>query len=176
MAKREIKTLKRFVKCTVLIVTALLLSAGAGFAAGQANRKAPDFTLEDMQGNKVSLSDFRGKIVMINFWATWCPPCVEEMPSMEKLHQRFKGDDFVLLAINVEADARPIVENFLKKNHYTFPVLLDGDARVQQLFGAYRFPETLIINRRGEIVTRVIGGRDWMDEEIISVLAFMVNG
>lgn len=157
-----------------MLATLLLFSSS--FAAEQANPKAPDFTLEDMQGNKVSLSDFKGKIVMVNFWATWCPPCIEEMPSMEKLSQKFKGDDFVLLAVNVEEDARSIVEKFLKKTPYSFPVLLDGDAKVQQLYGAYRFPETVIINRQGEIVTKVIGGRDWMDEGLVSILAFMING
>ena len=173
---REIKTLNRLMKISILFMMVLLMMSAYGFAAEQANPKAPDFTLEDMQGNKVSLSDFKGKIVVVNFWATWCPPCIEEMPSMEKLHQKFKGEDFVLLAVNVEEDSRSIVERFLKKNPFTFPVLLDQDAVVQQLFGAYRFPETIIINRQGEIVTRVVGGRDWMDEGIVSILAFMVNG
>lgn len=95
---------------------------------------------------------------------------------MEKLHQRFAGEDFVLLAVNVEENSRPVVERFLNKNPYTFPVLLDLDAEVQQLYGAFRFPETVIINRHGEIVTKVIGGRDWMDEGILSILDFLVRG
>lgn len=168
-------TVKQFLRSAALVLVVLMLTVGSGFAI-QANKKAPDFTLEDMQGNKVSLSDFKGKVVVVNFWATWCPPCIEEMPSMEKLHQKFKGDDFVLLAVNAEENSRPLVERFLKKNPYTFPVLLDQDAKVQQMYGVYRFPETIIINRQGEIVTKVLGGRDWMDEEIVSVLSFMVNG
>ncbi|MDT8419678.1 MAG: TlpA disulfide reductase family protein [Desulfuromonadales bacterium] len=158
-----------------MFVIVSLLLCGSSLAL-QENPKAPDFTLEDLQGNNVSLSDFKGKIVMVNFWATWCPPCIEEMPSMEQLSRRFAGEDFVLLAVNVEENSRAVVENFLKKTPYTFPVLLDQDARVQQLYGAYRFPETVIINRQGEIVTRVVGGRDWMDEGILSILDFMVKG
>lgn len=168
-------TVKQFMRSAALVLVVLMLTVGSGFAI-QANKKAPDFTLEDMQGNKVSLSDFKGKVVVVNFWATWCPPCIEEMPSMEKLHQKFKGDDFVLLAINAEENGRPAVERFLKNKNFTFPILLDGDAKVQQIYGVYRFPETIIINRQGEIVTKVLGGRDWMDEEIVSVLSFMVNG
>lgn len=170
------KTLNRIFKSAVLLVVALLLMTGNCFAVAQATQKAPDFTLEDMQGKKVSLSDFKGKIVIINFWATWCPPCIEEMPSMEQLHQKFKGEDFVLLAVNVEEMSRSLVEGFLKKNPFTFPVLLDEDAVVQQLYGAYRFPETLIVDRNGMVVTRVIGGRDWMDPEIVRVIDFMVKG
>jgi len=159
----------------LVVFSAVLLSANC-FAAGQANQIAPDFTLEDMQGNKVSLSDFAGKVVIVNFWATWCPPCLEEMPSMEKLLQKYKGEDFVLLAINVEENSHSIVEKFLKKNPYTFPVLLDQDAVVQQIYGAYRFPETVVIGRNGIVVARIVGGRDWMDPEIVRVLDFMVKG
>lgn len=168
--------MNQFMKFATLFVIAVLLSYGSCFAAAQANQKAPDFTLEDMQGNKVSLSDFEGKVVIINFWATWCPPCIEEMPSMEKLQERFKGEDFVLLAVNVEENSRKIVERFLKKNPFSFPVLLDEDAVVQQIYGAYRFPETVIVGRNGDVVARIVGGRNWMDPEILRVLDFMVKG
>jgi peroxiredoxin len=154
----------------------LLLTVGNALSVEMQNQKAPDFTLMDMQGRQVSLSDFKGKIVLVNFWATWCPPCIEEMPSMEKLYQRFKGEDFVLLAVNAEENGKQLVEGFLKKHNFSFPILLDEDAKVQQLFNVFRFPETVIINRHGEIVTKVLGGRDWMDQEIVRVLDFMVNG
>lgn len=168
--------MNRLMKCTVLMLLAVLMTFSSGFAAEPANKKAPDFTLKDMQGNKVSLSDFKGKVVMINFWATWCPPCIEEMPSMEKLYKKLGSEDFVILAVNIEPDAREIVEEFLTKRPYTYPVLLDGESKVQQLYGAFRLPETVIINRQGEVVTRIVGGRDWMDEGLVSVLSFMVNG
>lgn len=172
----EMKTLNRLFKSVALLAVVLFLLAGSCFAAGQANQKAPDFTLEDMQGNKVSLSDFTGKVIIVNFWATWCPPCLEEMPSMEELSQKYNKDDFVLLAVNVEENSHAIVKKFLENKPYTFPVLLDQDAIVQQLYGAYRFPETVVIGRNGVVVARVVGGRDWMDPEIVKVIDFMVKG
>lgn len=167
---------KRYMKSLLLTMMILLLMVGNGLAAEMQNQKAPDFTLENMQGKKVSLSDLKGKIVIVNFWATWCPPCIEEMPSMEKLYQKFKGEDFELLAVNAEDNGKELVEGFLKKNNFSFPILLDEDAKVQQLFNIFRLPETVIINRNGEIVTKVLGGRDWMDKEIVRVLDFMING
>lgn len=166
----------RFMKTLLLTMTILVLTISNGLTVEMQNQKAPDFTLKDMQGKNVSLSDFKGRIVLVNFWATWCPPCIEEMPSMEKLHQKFKGEDFVLLAVNTEENGKQMVETFLKKNPFTFTILLDGDAKVQQLFNVFRLPETVIINRHGEIVTKVLGGRDWMDKEILRILDFMVNG
>ena len=85
--------------------------------------QAPDFLLEDTAGNQVSLASLRGKVVLVNFWATWCPPCRAEMPSMEKLNEAMAGEDFVMLAINVEENGRSIVPEFLKKSPHKFSVL-----------------------------------------------------
>ena len=158
------------------MLLAALMTFSSSFAAEAENKKAPDFTLKDMQGNEVSLSDYKGKVVLVNFWATWCPPCIEEMPSMEKLYKKLGSADFVILAINIEPDAHEIVEEFLAKRSYTYPILLDGESKVQQLYGAYRLPETVIVNRQGEIVNRIVGGRDWMDEGLVNILSFMVKG
>ncbi len=138
--------------------------------------EAPDFQLEDNQGNKVSLSALRGKVVMINFWATWCPPCRAEMPSMEKLHQAMDGDDFVMLAINIEENGRASVAEFLKNNPHNFPVLYDEEGVVQKLYGVYKFPESFVIRKDGIIDDKVIGAIDWAHPETIAYFKELTKG
>lgn len=137
-------------------------------------QSAPDFTLTDMQGAKVSLSGLRGKVVILNFWATWCPPCREEMPSMEKLHQQFNDQGLVILAVNVEKDAAAL-KNFLQQNGYSFPVLQDKKSEVQNLYKVFRFPESFIIDRNGQVVQKVIGAIDWTSGPVIKLIKFMLE-
>jgi len=137
---------------------------------------APDFQLEDTEGNKVSLSDLRGKVVMVNLWATWCPPCIEEMPSMERLHEVMAGEDFVMLAINTEQNGRTVVPEFLQKTPYTFPILYDDKGVVQKLYGVYKFPESFIVGKDGKVVEKVIGPFDWSSAKTINYLKGLVKG
>jgi peroxiredoxin len=136
--------------------------------------EAPDFTLKDMQGNSVTLSQFRGKVVFLNFWASWCPPCREEMPSMERLHEVYAGRDFVMLAINVEQNIND-VRAFLQKSPHTFPILLDADTRAQGLYGVYRFPETFLIDKNGRIAEHYLGARDWSSSEFLGKINSMTK-
>lgn len=131
---------------------------------------APDFQLEDTQGNKVSLSDLRGKVVLVNFWATWCPPCIEEMPSMETLNKAMAGYDFVMLAINTEENGRNTVADFLKKTPYTFPVLYDDKGVVQKRYGVFKFPESFIVGKDGIVAEKIIGPLDWSHTNTITYL------
>ncbi len=124
--------------------------------------RAPEFTLVNMAGEKVALSDYRGQVVVINFWATWCPPCREEKPTMESLYQQFKDDGLVFLAVNVEENGHQVVSEYLMRNSFSFPILLDGKAEVQGLYGVFRYPESYIIDRDGTVVEHIVGGRDWM--------------
>ena len=156
-----------FKKISILVVvTGLLLLAGCSGGPPRSSvavgKEAPDFTLVNMQGERVSLSDYRGQVVVINFWATWCPPCREEKPTMESLYQQFKNDGLVFLAVNVEADGHQVVSQYLLRQSYTFPILLDGKAEVQGLYGVFRYPESYIIDRDGTVVEHIIGSRDWM--------------
>jgi peroxiredoxin len=137
---------------------------------------APDFQLEDTKGNKVSLSDLRGKVVMVNLWATWCPPCIEEMPSMERLHEVMAGDDFVMLAINTEQNGRTVVPGFLKKTPYTFPILYDDKGIVQKLYGVYKFPESFIVGKDGKVIEKIIGPLDWSSLKTINYLKSLSKG
>jgi len=163
-------------KCVLVLFFAFLSCPFSAAASALVGSIAPDFSLQDMQGRQVQLSDLRGKVVIVNFWATWCPPCRAEMPSMEALHLAFKEDDLVLLAINVEEDAHELVENFLKKNPYNFPILLDAETEVQQGYGVFQFPESFIIDRNGVVVKKIIGAVNWMDGDLYRLLRFMVKG
>jgi len=137
---------------------------------------APDFQLEDTKGNKVSLSDLRGKIVLVNFWATWCPPCIEEMPSMERLNEVIAGDDFVMLAINTEEKGRSVVPAFLEKTPYTFPILYDDKGVVQKRYGVFKFPESFIIRKDGTVAEKIIGPLDWSSRKTITYLKGLIKG
>ncbi len=143
---------------------------------GSVENVAPDFTLTDMNGQQVSLSQFRGKVVILNFWATWCPPCREEMPSMEQLYRDYKDKGLVMLAVNVEENGKKAVEKFLKKNPHSFPILLDTENVAQNTYGVFRFPESFIIDQNGFVVEKIIGGRDWTSGQTFKIIKFLLNG
>ncbi|MGH7774913.1 MAG: peroxiredoxin family protein [Candidatus Binatia bacterium] len=120
----------------------------------------PDFTLANPSGKKLSLKDFRGKLVFLNFWASWCAPCREEMPAMERLHQEFKNKDFVVLAVNMK-DKRKDALAFIRELKLTYPVVFDLDGQVGLLYGAWGLPTTYLIGPKGEGLARVWGPADW---------------
>jgi peroxiredoxin len=125
---------------------------------------APDFTLEDPSGTPVSLRDFRGKIVFVNFWATWCVPCRAEMPAMEQLYQEFRGQGLVVAAVNFQDGPEP-ARAFGKELHLTFPIALDRKGTVASAYGVRGLPTTYLIDREGHLIGQVIGGRDWESED-----------
>jgi peroxiredoxin len=137
---------------------------------------APDFQLEDTKGNRISLSSLRGKVVMVNFWATWCPPCIEEMPSMDRLNKFMAEEDFVMLAINTEKDGRIVMPEFLKKTPYDFPILYDDQGTVQQQYGVYKFPESFIVGKDGTVVEKIIGPLDWSSPKTVAYLKSLAKG
>jgi len=124
---------------------------------------APDFSLKDLDGNTVKLSDYRGKIVFLNFWASWCGPCTSEMPEFEKVHRQFsKEGDAVILAVNLTDGFRETEEKarkFIADNGYTMKVLLDTTGSAAKDYGIYSIPTTYVINRDGSIVTYMEGAR-----------------
>jgi len=143
---------------------------------GLVGQQAPDINLPLVGGGEVNLSDLRGKIVMVNFWATWCPPCKAEMPSMERLYSRFKNNGFELLAVNAEVDGLEVLPEFLQKHKHTFPVPVDTEGEVQAAYGVFRFPESFVVGRDGIILEHVIGGRDWSDRQTIEHFADLTQG
>ncbi len=133
-------------------------------------RPAPDFTLPNLSGEVVHLSDYRGRVVFLNIWASWCNPCRTEMPSMEKLYQTLKGEDFEILAVSIDASGAKAVAPFAKEFKLTFPILLDVKGSVADLYGTTGVPETFIIDKNGIIVHKAIGPREWADPAFVDPL------
>jgi len=145
---------------------------GGAVLVGQ---QAPAVDLEQVGGGRVRLADLRGKIVLVNFWATWCPPCKAEMPSMERLYARLHKKGLEILAINVEADGKEILPKFLKKHPHTFPVLMDPEGDVQSSYGVFRFPETFVVGKDGKVLEHIIGGRDWSDKQTLEKFSKLIG-
>jgi peroxiredoxin len=131
---------------------------------------APDFTLPGLNGNLVSLADYRGKAVLLNIWATWCPPCVAEMPSMEKLYQTMKGEDFDIVAVSIDESGAEAVAAFMEKYKLNFTVLTDPKGTLKYKYQTTGIPESYIIDKNGTIVEKIIGPRDWAAPEAVRIL------
>ena len=136
---------------------------------------APNFTLQGLDGRMVSLSDFRGKVVLLNIWATWCPPCVAETPSLDKLYKMFEDEDFVLLAVSVDEGGKKVVEAFMKEKNLSFPVLLDPRGSIQRLYRTSAVPESFIIRKDGIIDNKVIGAIDWVSPKAIEYFQKLIQ-
>lgn len=122
---------------------------------------APDFTLARLSdGKPIRLADLRGRVVLVNFWATWCEPCEAEMPAMERLHAALGGAGFELLAISVDDDV-DAVGAFRERLGLNFPILLDPDGRVARAYQTFRYPESLLVGPDGVIVERYVGAKEW---------------
>ncbi len=147
-----------------------------GIQSVRDNFQTPDFSLDGLNVKRVQLSALVGNVIFLNFWATWCDPCKEEMPSMEALYQRYKDKDFILLAISVEEKNPEPARRFIQRQHYRFPVLLDPAGRTLDLFEIRRIPATVIIDKKGRTAGRAVGPRDWTQPEVFSLIDLMLDG
>lgn len=129
------------------------------------HQQAPDFTLDTMAGDRITLSSLRGKIVMINYWATWCPPCKEEMPSLNTLHANMKSKGFEILAVSADKTLSAIKE-YVAEHDFDFQILWDEDQTVMRTYKVFSLPTTFLIDRNGTIVKIFMGAYDWTDPEI----------
>lgn len=177
--------LPRFFSFYIFILLTFLILAGCdNYHQGQAGPQsgglvgnpAPDFTLINMQGQSVGLSDFRGKVVIVSFWATWCPPCREEMPSMEKLYREKRAAGLEILAINTEENGKRAVSKFLQRTPSSFPILLDSDSEATNSYGVFRLPESFIIDRNGVVVKQVPGARNWLAGPTFELIDSLLKG
>jgi len=134
-----------------------------------------DFTLQLLSGGNATLSSYKGKVVILNFWATWCPPCREEMPSMEVLYRRYNSQGLEILAVDLREDINT-VRQFIQSNRYTFPVLLDTNGRTGNIYGVVSIPTTYIIDREGMIVGRIIGSIHWDTPQVFAAIEALLGG
>lgn len=152
---------------------ALFQDAGVHFV-GEQEIQAPNFMLQDLTGKSVNLTELQGKIVFLNFWATWCPPCRAEMPSIENFYNRYKEKDVHVLAVNIQEEA-PVVRSFLEKNLYSFPIVLDSSGRTAQLYGIRGIPTTFILDRKGNVLGTLVGSREWDTPEVYRLFDTLLN-
>jgi peroxiredoxin len=133
-------------------------------------QSVPNFTLPALDGKKINLESYKGKVVFLNFWATWCEPCKEEMPSMQKLYTHLKGKPFEMLAVSMDAGDNKAVTKFLGNTSVplTFPILRDPDqATAKGLFKTTGVPETFVIGPDGKVIKHIIGGFEWDQPQIL---------
>ena len=137
---------------------------------------ASDFELPNMDEEKRKLSDYRGKVVLLNFWATWCPPCIREMPSMERLHQQINTDDFSVIAINQMEDGDQVFA-FTGQLEIdpTFEILFDSRSEVSQAYAVRGLPTTYLIDKQGNIRYRAVGGREFNHPEVVKIINGLIK-
>lgn len=169
---------KQVVFLVVLVLIVILFVAGYILTAkGPASNKiiesgdrAPEFSLPAQDGRLVSLSEFRGKVVMVHFWATWCPPCVEELPTLDKLYRGLAAKNFIMLAVNVDEGGVEAVAPFMQRNRLNVPILFDPGGAIARFYGTYKLPETYIVDQRGVVRYKAIGPKDWTDPRNVKIL------
>ena len=167
-------------KATLIGIIAVLAAIGFLFFYGQNSGqrvkiiregdRAPEFSLLSLDGKAISLSSYRGKVVMVHFWATWCPPCIEELPTLERLYRAYFGKDLEILAVSVDEGGSAAVGQFMQKNRFALPVLLNPDRSVAMQYGTLKFPETYLIDRDGIVRKKVIGAADWMSPAALQMI------
>ena len=131
----------------------------------QVGDEAPNFMLRDLAGNVMSLSQLRGKVVLLNFWATWCGPCRVEMPAMEQLYRTLPRGEFEILAVSTDSQGAAVTRPFQKQMGFTFPILHDSEYRVGLAYGARTIPITFMVDRHGVVRQKIFGARDWDSPE-----------
>ena len=153
--------------CTVALVGVLANTLrDRNVVAGDS---APDFEIATDDGRKISNSNFGGKILVLNFWATWCPPCISELPSLNAMAAELKGDGVVVLGISVDKD-KDAYDRFLKKIRLHFATARDPEGGIMADYGTSKVPETYVIGRDGKVLEKFISDRDWMDPAILGRL------
>jgi cytochrome c biogenesis protein CcmG/thiol:disulfide interchange protein DsbE len=154
---------------TALLLAVLFTGCYGGSRPPRIGTQAPDFTVKDTD-RSVSLSQLHGQVVVLNFWATWCPPCVDEMPSLVQLQQKMKDKGVTVLGVSVDAD-ESAYRRFLKDHGISFLTVRDPDQKSNNLYGTFKFPETYIIDRNGVVRRKFIGAVDWNQPEVVDFLS-----
>lgn len=159
----------------IFLVFLMVLPVWGQHPAPEVDHVAPDFTLPDLEGNQISLSTYKGRVVLLNFWATWCPPCRLEMPTMEKAYRKYRDKGFEVVAVSVDAGPKSSVKSFLRELGLSFQVLLDPDMETLRAYRGFSLPMTVVIDRQGVIRSRELGYRDWSDGESTKLLQRLLS-
>jgi peroxiredoxin len=131
--------------------------------------KAPDFQITADNGRPLARSNFGGRLLVLNFWATWCPPCIEEMPSLDKFQRRLANSGVVVAGVSVDTNERAYRE-LLRKTNVSFLTARDPEARISSSYGTFKFPETYVIDGKGTVLRKIVGPTDWMAPEMLSYI------
>ena len=133
-----------------------------------------EFNLSSLSGEKIQLSDYKGKIVFLNFWASWCPACRAEMPAMQRLHAKLEDKDFVMVSVNLQESVAQ-VKNFFDTQKLTFTALLDSNGSVARKFGVRALPTTFILDQGGRIIGKALGVREWDSKEVVALFRHLMQ-
>jgi len=139
-----------------------------------ASQRHVPLRLADLSGQSVDLTDYQGRVVLVNFWASWCPPCVHELPSLNALHRHFQGRAFTVLGVNMAEDAAT-VDAFRRKTQMAFTIVMDGDGKALKQWRVYAFPTSFLLDKHGDIQFAAIGAIDWMDADVIEKIETLLH-
>jgi peroxiredoxin len=149
------------------IWVATLTLVTPSFAGEDSQVGAPQFSMTSLDGQELKLDDYRGKYLLVNFWATWCGPCKVEMPSLESLYQKFKNQNFAMIAVSNDIFGAQVVEPYIQAQNYTFPVGLDPKLKASNQFGVISLPTTFLIDPHGKIIGVLNGAENWADPKTL---------
>jgi peroxiredoxin len=165
-----------------VIVLVVILGGAAYFALRQRQahplaigESAPDFSVPVLPSGSLDLKSYQGQVVVLNLWATWCPPCVEETPSLEQFAEKMREHGVIVLSISVDGDPKAL-QDFIQKYHISYPVGRDPDRSLSARYGTWAFPETYILDRRGLLAEKVVGPTDWDDPRIQNFVLDLARG
>ena len=166
--------IQRFVKWRSLLVFFILSHSAVSFASVELSKPAPDFTLKTLNGPNLRLEEYRGQVVLINFWASWCGPCRQEMPILDRLHQRYEDAGFAVLGVNVEGEVAP-AKKIVDKSKVTFPVLIDAGQHVSELYDLEAMPSTVVVDRDGVVRYVHRGYKPGDEEKYVAVVKKLIR-
>ena len=142
----------------------------------EVGEKAPSFKLRNLHGNLEGLDDYRDKVVVLNFWATWCAPCLEEMPTFERLYRRYRSQGLTVLAVSLDKGNSETIKSFTAATNFTFPVLLDSEVIAEKTYPSFTIPFTYVVDKKGRVAARVDGAKNWATNETFEALEILVKG
>ncbi|MCC6263762.1 MAG: TlpA family protein disulfide reductase [Bryobacterales bacterium] len=170
MSKQPNAAIERFL-IALIILSTLVLSYGIYDAVRDrtvnVGDRAPRFQAATSNGATIGSNNFQGELLLVNFWATWCPPCVQEMPSLEQFHQKYGKRGVIVLGVNVDRNEQTY-RQFMQRSGITFPNTFDPTAGIGAQFGTYKYPETYLINREGRVLEKFVGPEAWTSPEVVA--------